>query len=411
MKEIEIVVDKGYGEKKIIISDAKISFDASETDLLIEDKKPAMLVIAGNGNYLPPFDKGSRILRELRESSSNDLSTWKLVLPLQLLPNDFFNFDLIQTELNDETLTTEKASWGIWHHSAENENYPDVLFLNFPLWIINSHFKKHGFNQGVYKEILSTIYRTLLSSISAITAYHLDTKYALSNRTLLFSDIGNNLIDKALLNQWNKDDNLSEEIAKIRVKVFTEVLMGWLANSNSFERAFISYGEGMHMHALQRAWDDQADESKDESLEFEEALALRAKNKQLLTRLELNTTIHTSLKYTINSSIQTFNTEPSLSADLIQSRSLVEALTLELCRKHDLKTKESTLDSYLKRLEESKNISTWITSYCHVIRLLGNEAAHCKSEITRRPERPIGKDLVVIHAALYRILSFCLDEM
>ena len=411
MKEIEIVVDKGYGEKKIIISDAKISFNEIENDLLKEDKKPAMLVIAGNGNYLPPFDKGSRILRELRESSSYNFDTWKLVLPLKHLADDFFTFDIIQYELEDDKLANNRASWGIWHHTTEHEKYPDILYFNFPLWIINSYFKKHGFNQGVYKEILSAIYRTLLSSISAITAYHLDTKYALSNRTLLFSDIGNNLIDKALLNQWNKDDNLSEEIAKIRVKVFTEVLMGWLANSNSFERAFISYGEGMHMHALQRAWDDQADESKDESLEFEEALALRAKNKQLLTRLELNTTIHTSLKYTINSSIQTFNTEPSLSADLIQSRSLVEALTLELCRKHDLKTKESTLDSYLKRLEESKNISAWITSYCHVIRLLGNEAAHCKSEITRRPERPIGKDLVVIHAALYRILSFCLDEM
>ena len=411
MKEIEIVVDKGYGEKKIIISDAKISFDESDSVLLAEEKKPAMLVIAGNGNYPAPFDKGSRILRELRESSSYNLDTWKLVLPLHHLANDFFTFDIIQDELVDDKLATNRASWGIWHHSSENEKYPDILYFNFPLWTINSYFKKHGFKQGVYKEILSTIYRTLLSSISGITAYHLDTKYAFSNRTLLFSDIGNNLIDKVLLNQWDQDENLSEEISKIRVKVFTEVLMGWLANSTSFDRAFISYGEGMHMHALQRAWDDQADESKDESLEFEEALALRAKNKQLLTRLELNTTIHTSLKYTLNSSIQTFNTEPSLSADLIQSRSLVEALTLQLCRKHDLKSKESTLDSYLKRLEESKKISAWITSYCHVIRLLGNEAAHCKSEITRRPERPIGKDLVVIHAALYRILSFCLDEM
>ena len=40
MKEIEIVVDKGYGEKKIIISDAKISFNEIENDLLKEDKKP-----------------------------------------------------------------------------------------------------------------------------------------------------------------------------------------------------------------------------------------------------------------------------------------------------------------------------------------------------------------------------------
>ena len=120
MKEIEIVVDKGYGEKKIIISDAKISFDASESDLLIGDKKPAMLVIAGNGNYLPPFDKGSIILRELRESSSYNFDTWKLVLPLHHLADDFFTFDIIQDELEDDKLATNRASWGIWYHTTEH---------------------------------------------------------------------------------------------------------------------------------------------------------------------------------------------------------------------------------------------------------------------------------------------------
>ena len=35
---------------------------------------------------------------------------------------------------------------------------------------------------------------------------------------------------------------------------------------------------------------------------------------------------------------------------------------------------------------------------------------HYKNEVMRRPEKPVGKDLIVIHAALNRILSFCLDE-
>jgi hypothetical protein len=61
-------------------------------------------------------------------------------------------------------------------------------------------------------------------------------------------------------------------------------------------------------------------------------------------------------------------------------------------------------------LEESKLLSPWITSYLHVIRQLGNEAAHYKIEACRRPEKPVGKDLIVIHATLNRVLSFCADE-
>ena len=101
---------------------------------------------------------------------------------------------------------------------------------------------------------------------------------------------------------------------------------------------------------------------------------------------------------------------PSLSADLIQCRSLVEAISYELCTKFELKSQNGNLYGYLERLEQSKKVSPWVTSYFHVIRQLGNEAAHYKNEVSRRPEKPVGKDLIVIHAALNRILSFCRDE-
>ena len=101
---------------------------------------------------------------------------------------------------------------------------------------------------------------------------------------------------------------------------------------------------------------------------------------------------------------------PSLAADLIQCRTLVEAISHELCAKYDLKVQSGNLFAYIERIENSKKVSPWLTSYLHVIRQLGNEAAHYKKEILRRPEKPVGKDLIVIHAALNRILSFCKDE-
>ncbi len=110
-------------------------------------------------------------------------------------------------------------------------------------------------------------------------------------------------------------------------------------------------------------------------------------------------------------SIETFSAlTPSLAADLIQSRSLVEAISYEFCDKYELNTQTANLYSYILRIEESKKVSPWLTSYLHVIRQLGNEVAHYKNEVLRRPEKPVGKDLIVIHAALNRILTFCIDE-
>jgi hypothetical protein len=60
-------------------------------------------------------------------------------------------------------------------------------------------------------------------------------------------------------------------------------------------------------------------------------------------------------------------------------------------------------------IDSMDGVSGWIKSYLHILRVLGNEGAHTKDS-KRRPEQPSGRDLVVIHAALNRILNFACDE-
>jgi hypothetical protein len=133
---------------------------------------------------------------------------------------------------------------------------------------------------------------------------------------------------------------------------------------------------------------------------------LREKNVVLLKSL-IQSTNSKSLVNLFQMSIDSFQAGfPSLAADLIQSRTLVEGISHELCIRYNLNAQSGNLFAYIQRLEESKIISPWVTSYFHVIRQLGNEAAHYKEKKERRPEMPVGKDLIVIHAALNRILSF-----
>ena len=112
MKEIEINIDKAGLEKKIIISSGIISFDKKENSITSKYKL-STIVIAGNGDYAPPFTKGSKVLRDIRESSGKPIDNWKLIIPLQQKESDFFfvkennpekisNFivDLISNRLN-----------------------------------------------------------------------------------------------------------------------------------------------------------------------------------------------------------------------------------------------------------------------------------------------------------------------
>jgi hypothetical protein len=407
MKELEIIIDKGGLEKKIIISSGIIRFDNPENSITTKYKL-STIVIAGNGDYPPPFLKGSKVLRDIRESSTKPIDNWKLVLPLQQKTNDFFKFPI---NLHDSVKESDSIeNWGVWISESLTDEFPDIMLINFPLWLISRNFKNSEFNEEQLIEILSCAYRTIMSALSATLSYLSINKKRSYSGTLALSDIGNNLIDKILISNISENEFFSSNLYKLRIRVFTQVLSEWLAEHDFYSNAVITYGDGVRMDLVERAWDIQAEESKNDIAEFGEALLLRNKNALYIKDL-IQSTHRQSLKNALQMSWETLNSAtPSLAADLIQCRTLVEAISHELCAKYDLNVQSANLFAYIQRIEESKKVSPWLTSYLHVIRQLGNEAAHYKNEVLRRPEKPVGKDLIVIHAALNRILSFCKDE-
>jgi hypothetical protein len=408
MKELNIIIENGGVEKKIIISSGKISFDQN-ADSISTKHEISTIVIAGNGDFPPPFHKGSKVLREIRETSKSTIDLWKLVLPLYQNENSFFNFSLNTS--SSETQIKKRENWGIWlHESSKQDNLPDIILINFPFWLISRTYLNQECSREEFSNILSEIYRTILAGLGAICSFRFSNKRIPKNGALVLSDIGNNLIDKVLIANISKEEFLADDLYKLRIRTFTQVLSEWLMKTDFFFKVVISYGEGVRMDLIERAWDQQALESKDDLAEFGEAIILRNKNTILIQQLLRNTT-KKSLQNIFELSIKTFyNPSLSLSADLIQSRALIEGIALELCNKYGLNIQGGSLFSYIQKIEESKKISPWVTSYLHVIRQLGNEGAHYKSDNIRRPEMPVGKDLIVIHAALNRILSFCLDE-
>lgn len=406
MKEIEIIVEKGGDEKKIVISSGIISFNQSENSVN-QKFNTSTIVLAGNGDFPPPFTKGSKVLREIRETSNNDIQIWKLILPLEQNDDDFFRFPINLEHSNGEFIN--RKNWGIWLHESSKENFPDIILVNFPLWTLSKNFKNEDFTLEQFEEVLSFFYRTIMSGLSAYSTF-LSNKKIENSDVIAFSDIGNNLIDKNLIANLSSIQFQNNDIFKKRIRIFTQVLSDWLLKNDFFNKAVIAYGEGIRTDLVERAWDDQVEESKSDITEFGEALLLRDKNSDVLKKL-IQSTKNSRLRTIYEMSFDTFSAPtPSLSADLIQCRSLVEAISYELCTKFELKSQNGNLYGYLERLEQSKKVSPWVTSYFHVIRQLGNEAAHYKNEVTRRPEKPVGKDLIVIHAALNRILSFCRDE-
>jgi hypothetical protein len=407
MKELEIIIDQGGIEKKVIISSGIISFDNNNKSICSK-YDITTIVIAGNGEFPPPFLKGSKVLRDIRKSNVESFNNWKLIFPLQLNSHDFFRFSVDISLLIKED--QKKDYWGMWHCESESEEFPDILLINFPLWTFSRRFKKGDFGEAEFTELLSYTYRMIFSAVSAVSSFYSLNKKRLKPGILALSDIGNNLIDKSLISNISENDFLSNDIYKLRIRVFTQVLSEWLSKNDYYNKAVISYGEGIRVDLIERAWDVQAEESKSDIAEFGEAIILRSKSLAYINDL-LHSTKRISFKDALKRAMETFSVSPpSLVADLIQSRALSEAISYEFCEKHGLGAQSSNLFSYIQRIEESKTVSPWVTSYLHVIRQLGNEAAHYKSEILRRPEKPVGKDLIVIHAALNRILAFCIDE-
>ena len=344
----------------------------------------------------------------MRDSSGYPIDNWKFILPLQQNETDFFKFPLNLQDTINEADSIE--NWGVWFSESQSEEFPDIILFNFPLWLISKKFKNSEFDEDQFEEILSFTYRTIMSVLSATLSFLSINKRRSYAGTLALSDIGNNLIDKLLISNISENEYLSNNVYKLRIRVFTQVLSEWMMKHDFFSNAVITYGDGIRMELVERAWDVQVEESKNDLAEFGDALLLRNKNVGFIKEL-LNSTQKPSFHNSLQMSLETLNsTSPSLAADLIQCRTLAEAISYELCVKYELKVQSGNLIAYIQRIEESKKISPWLTSYLHVIRQLGNEAAHYKNEVMRRPEKPVGKDLIVIHAALNRILSFCLDE-
>jgi hypothetical protein len=348
-----------------------------------------------NGQSLPPFLKGSRILRELRETSGHGFENWKQILSIDESDTSFFNVCDASAE---DTKKEFRPFWGVWIcKSDEPVAVPDLIAINYPFWLLKN-------SSGVpdmeyFEEKISALYRCLLAGIDAAKSFQLQ-----KTGVILMSDLGSNMINI-------KDP---EKLQKFRVKILCETIGAWLGNSIHPDKVVVSYGAALNSTVIGSAWDEQAEENVNNEAEFGEALMLRQKNGELCKRIANIANVikhHEKITHILTESAAHYNSDKfTLAADLIQSRSLAEALAAELLIMFKLKSDSANLIAYVQRLEESKKISPWITSYFHILRLLGNEAAHYKLDFVRRPERPVGKDLIVIHGALNRILSFCSTE-
>jgi hypothetical protein len=223
-------------------------------------------------------------------------------------------------------------------------------------------------------------------------------------QTILLADIGSTMLS------GTKSE--IEGIQSIRVRVLGDVMGAWLSRSAETSNVVIAFGGALDDQILAKAWAAHADHSKSEEEEFGDARELRAKNASLCKQL-----IHANcnsnsrrLLTVLGDADKTFSSEAiSLTVDLLMGRTVAEVLVAELLIRWNVSSAGNNLCTDIENLAASKRVSPWITSYLHVLRLFGNEATHDKSTGIRRPERPMGGDLIVIHAALNRVLGFCCD--
>lgn len=395
MPELQIHIDRGHGEKLLLISSESITMDPQQENNLYRLHKPELIVFGLSGESLPPFLKGSRILRELRETSGQGFETWKQILKIDDSNDSFFNVCDINA---DEKIKAFRPFWGVWIcKSANPDIIPDLIAINYPFWMLKNSSTVPDLKH--FEEKVSTLYRCLLAGIDAANSFQLNKTHA-----ILMSDLGGNMVNI----------KEPEKLQKFRVKILCEIIGAWLGNSINTDKVVVSYGAALNSNIIGDAWDEQAEENVNNEAEFGEALMLRQKNSDLCKRIANIENVkihHEKITHILSESAEHFRSDRfTLASDLIQCRSLAEALAAELLVMFKLKSDSANLIAYVQRLEESKKISPWITSYFHILRLLGNEAAHYKLDYVRRPEKPVGKDLIVIHGALNRILSFCISE-
>lgn len=91
----------------------------------------------------------------------------------------------------------------------------------------------------------------------------------------------------------------------------------------------------------------------------------------------------------------------------IHGRRFVERLVTRL---GSAKPRAGDLHNQIEGLR-ALGVAPWIVSYMHVIRALGNEAAHARDHTTRRPAHPDGADAVHAVFCLERLVRFAREEI
>jgi hypothetical protein len=389
MTPIEIHFDRGHGEKTLVLSPQRIGEGGA--DDLLASWHPDVVVFAANGaDYAaPPFEKGAPVLRSIRSSSGQTCRDWKMLLPLAQSSEAFLRI-LPDTGKHEPKAV---ANWGIWVCESEDApRFPHLLAVNFPLWDMRGALQGAE-SAGVAQ--LSSVYRAVLGAVDLFRACRL-----VPLRTLAMSDLGGNMLKTP-----------GSGLQTTRIGVLGEVIGAWLAVSASTDRVVIAFHGD-----LAEAWNEHAGRTRDEEVEFGEAAELRKQNaglcRRLAGRVNTSSALGSSLATRLMENADLFDGDtPSLLTDLTQSRTLAEALVVYFLEVNASGRKlPFEFDKKIEFMGEQCGVSAWIKSYLHTLRILGNEGAHTKNSQKRRPEQPVGRDLVVIHAALNRILNFAYEE-
>ena len=275
MPEIQIHIDRGHGEKLLLISSEPITMNAQLETNLYTLHKPELIVFGVNGESMPPFTKGSRILRELRETSGHGFENWKQISNIDGSDKSFFKVcdvsefrDLISKKL-DAAKKEFRPYWGVWIcKSTDPSIVPDLIAINYPFWMLKNTSVVPDLEY--FEEKISALYRCLLAGIDAANSFHLQ-----KTGVILMSDLGGNMINI-------KDP---EKLQKFRVKILCETIGAWLGNSIHPDKVVVSYGAALNSNIIGDAWDEQAEENVNNEAEFGEALMLRQKNSDLCKRI------------------------------------------------------------------------------------------------------------------------------
>tara|TARA_B100001287_G_scaffold240892_1_gene215533 strand:+ start:719 stop:1954 length:1236 start_codon:yes stop_codon:yes gene_type:complete len=392
--------DEGYGEKEVIISFNHISFKEKYfiNAERIKTKPEIIFFLVSQGN--PPFSKGSKILKQIREETNAEFKSWKKIIAF-----DRNNYGLISFDF-DLYPDLETESWGLWV-CEEKYNDTEIMVINFPVWLIdriNNIEKKN--------EMLSKILRGVYTGVDSYLSYELKTV-----KTLLISGIGGNTFDQG------RDINLMQNL----IKTTGNVTAKWLSIHNKIDQVIISYGKpdekGKSIDISKRktrlaeiaskSWQDEKKKQDDNEKVSEEVKIIRKDNSnQMKILINDNKTISVKTKLIFEESINLFKNQDNihLSSDLVQSRKILEAIiesSLKLINK-DLKLSHNLAEN-IEKLNKTGQISNWIYSMFHTLRIFGNNGAHFKDEEKKYPERLFLRDLVVVHGTLSRILYFYKD--